>query len=324
MSSYQATEVQTHQPAMRRDRPSCADAVPAWLVLPAAMLFWIQPKRLGAPLAASGWRLALTGYLFALVTAFGLTVWADSFAEFTWCRVPGYVPAEVQVVTPNVASSEVIRAPYASLISVIHHDSSSGVSSLLTWAGLVGLTGAGVLASALLLLPWAAAGEPLGRLFGRCLRLAMWSSTIAIPYTVSRLLLPLAVYWWTHQPSLDAGGFIRPQLFIEGTYVRPDQSADWVGHGLKAACLLWYLFVLLRSGVRYAGPVEGPAWQPRRTRCCRCEYILSGLPRSGQCPECGTAVAESIAAMETSGRFTHWRAFKLSVRAALSRGRAEG
>ena len=40
-----------------------------------------------------------------------------------------------------------------------------------------------------------------------------------------------------------------------------------------------------------------PAVSPRaELQCDRCDYLLKGLPRGGNCPECGTSIRLSLAA----------------------------
>jgi len=118
----------------------------------------------------------------------------------------------------------------------------------------------------------------VGWLFGRCLRLSWWSTTILIAVGVVWMLASRAGGW----SPLARGGQVH-QLAI------------------GSAGAIWWLMVLLRSGCRYSGPADGPGWQPRRPRCEGCGYPIVGLPTSSNCPECGRAVAESLSGMR-SGR----------------------
>jgi hypothetical protein len=88
---------------------------------------------------------------------------------------------------------------------------------------------------------------------------------------------------------------------------------------------LWWLFVWLRSGYRYAGPPDGPAWLPRSPRCEKCGYNIAHLPHSTNCPECGRPVVESLPERRVEPAFaaasTRWRrllAFWFTLRELLS------
>jgi hypothetical protein len=124
---------------------------------------------------------------------------------------------------------------------------------------------------AIILMPFAAAGESTRLLFGRCLRLTWWSTTMLIPLGIGWLLDPL----------------VRRLLELPDEWLPVDYAA-------LSLFAVWWLFVFLRSGYRYAGPPTGPAWDVRRSCCEGCGYILADIPVSTNCPECGRPVAESM------------------------------
>jgi hypothetical protein len=73
--------------------------------------------------------------------------------------------------------------------------------------------------------------------------------------------------------------------------VNPEENLAVV---LVGAWLLWTASVLVRLGGRYSGPKTGPTWQMRTPRCEVCGYVLTGLPVTARCPECGRLLAESL------------------------------
>jgi hypothetical protein len=84
---------------------------------------------------------------------------------------------------------------------------------------------------------------------------------------------------------------------------------------ILALSVAWFLWIWLRSARRYAGPAEGPGWEPRRPACERCGYVLTGLTTADGCPECGQAISESLpdhrrpTAYAASGGFARIPAF---------------
>jgi hypothetical protein len=139
-----------------------------------------------------------------------------------------------------------------------------GLAAVPAGAWLVGL----------LLMPFVSAGERSRLLYLRSVKLTLWSAACLIPL----------------------GFAILGVAYLRVTYAEPFDDLDWETAllGVGAVWLLWWLSVLLRLGSRYAGPADGPGWQPRQPRCNRCGYILTGLSHAGRCPECGLAVRESL------------------------------
>lgn len=117
-------------------------------------------------------------------------------------------------------------------------------------------------------MPWHAAGEKRGRLYLRSAKLLLWSTS------VGALAPPLAYLWAKHIPY----------------------AYDPIEFALFGGILLWWLWVVLRWGDRYAGPAEGPGFQPRALHCESCGYELTSLSVTGRCPECGRPVADSLPA----------------------------
>ena len=86
----------------------------------------------------------------------------------------------------------------------------------------------------------------------------------------------------------------------------------------------WWFLVLYRSAQQYAGPPDGPGWERRRPTCLKCGYIISLLPLAGKCPECGHPVRDSLAALTKASQFSHRKAYRAAVRAALASLRRRG
>jgi hypothetical protein len=251
---------------------------------------WFSPKRVGASLAASGWRAAIAAHIATLAVGWGLILWAETYF------MPNLFAARrsvlwVEVGAPQMTWSECLRGPLAAWASGLHGATAGPggwTQPLLTFAGIE--VGAVLLAVAMM--PFAAAGERTRRLFGRCLRLAWWSTTMMILLGIGWLLDPL----WRRLLAL------------------PDEwhPVDFAGLGLFG---VWWLVVLLRSGYRYVGPAEGPAWQARTPRCEKCGYEIVGLPLTTNCPECGRPVKESLPERRTVPAFAAAKTWADSVRA---------
>ncbi|HUU86101.1 MAG TPA: hypothetical protein VM243_21600 [Phycisphaerae bacterium] len=256
----------------RNDTPEPAWTVHGLPALPGMVPLWFSPRRVGASLAASGWRAAVGAHVLGMVLGLGLILLAELLPMLN--PVPRQTRFGIEfgydIQPAEMTWSEYARAPLAGLV-VIAHGASSGpagfVVLLLTVAGIE----AGVIVLAVLLMPFAAGGESTGRLFGRCVRLTWWSTT---------LLIPLGMGWLT-------GPLWREWLDLPDDW----HPVDYAGLTLFG---LWWLAVLVRSGYRYAGRAEGPAWRARAPLCEGCGYEIVGLHRSSNCPECGRAVVESL------------------------------
>ena len=270
-TQHGAGMVPTHWPADRTDVPE-----PAWTVrglgsLPGMVLLWFQPARVGASLAASGWRAAIAAHALGLLVGLGMILFAEMLPELNPRAAQQQrfgLQVECDIDMPQMSWSDAVRAPFAA-VAFLLHTSSSGPSGP-AWPLLVVVAiEAGMVILAVALMPFAAAGEPAGRLFGRCLRLTWWSSTLLVPF---------------------GGGWLLNTLLQD----QPGLLPEW--HAVDAATVfgMWWLVVFVRSGYRYAGPADGPAWCPRTPRCEKCGYTITGLPRSTDCPECGRPVSESL------------------------------
>ncbi len=256
-------------PALRQDQPEQPWALEGFFILPGMVLFWLLPKRVGPHLASAGWTSALLAHLIAVVYGFGLIAWATLYPDLT--TTTGALGRVIRLPSSNGAmtADEWARAPVAALVSCLHAAPPSTVSQTTLW-NLVFIE-LGVLGSAFLVMPFAAGGESVRQLFGRCLRMALWSSTI---------LLPVGVLWLARARSQDL----------------PSITDDWIWLVTTVPVLpgMWWLFVLSRSCSHYTGPAHGPAWQPRAPRCERCGYNIAHLSVTSQCPECAFPICDSL------------------------------
>lgn len=293
--------------APRRERPPAG----AWL-LAAVLGLWVLPKRFGPRLAAAGWRLAIIAGVVSLATGLGMLAYAGITNAVIRYGPAGVASFGIKMPDAVVTPGEAVRAPFAALIVIVHTLPATPQGSRILLAAAIGLP-LGLLAATAILMPVAVAGEYLSALFGRCLRLTLWSTTLAIPLGVAMLLLPSVLR------GLDVE---RPALVSGFLFDAPPPSTDW----WKVSCIvllavfaLWWLVVLARSVLRYAGPAVGPAWTGQRPRCRRCGYIIAGLRRREPCPECGVPVSVSMAAQERSNRWSRRNALALSIHTAVRR-----
>jgi hypothetical protein len=275
--------------------------------LPRVFLLWLAPKRTGTLLAGAGWHAAI---LAAAISA-GLGLGLLTFELLTTVSIPYGTPGvftfSVGMPRSELTVAEALRAPFVSLATIIHTATGSpatgGTASII-----LGLIPVGLLAVAVLMMPLVAAGERLGLLFGRCLRLVLWNTSTLIP-------LGVASFWW---PSLlDRLGVAGR---TEGLFAAaPPFLSDREQATIFALVLfaLWWLLILWRSGLRYTGPADGPAWRPRTPRCRKCGYNIATLRVDARCPECNHPVADSVARLQRKMKPTRWRLFVASLRDAL-------
>lgn len=308
--SSDAGLVPAELPAMRTDTPPPARAVKGLGALPGMVLLWLLPKRLGAPLSAAGWRVAIIAHLIGMSIGLSLIALALLTALSVSYGIPGFPTFTIDIPQGGMTLAESLRAPFVSLVTIVHIASSDVGRLDVVILVVLGVPVIWLLLAAMKM-PFAAAGERLRSLYGRCLRLTLWSTTMLIPLGAGCLLWPCIMDLCGVKAASQEG------MFLGASVPTPDRRAD-LGWAALALFVLWWLVVLLRSGLRYAGPPDGPAWKGQRPRCTRCGYIISQLPLAGNCPECGRPVRDSLAVLTKDCRFSRGRAFRASVRAALT------
>ncbi|HVP12087.1 MAG TPA: hypothetical protein VMV94_12980 [Phycisphaerae bacterium] len=308
----EAESVPSQWPAMRTDVPKTVTTLTGLPAVFGLLPLWFLPRIMGVRLAAAGWGAAILAHLVALALGLGFVAWAQIQSSRLTYGTPGFISIKVGMPEARETLSEYLRAPFAALVAAAHDSSPLIIGWVSRIPTIIGALEIGIPVVALLLMPFAAAGEPLGRLFARCWRLVFWSST---------LIIPLGVGWLLFPAILQLLGVPAPEVPAVTFGIPPASSdeSDGVAVLLFVIWAFWWLVVLVRSGLQYAGPADGPAWQPRTPRCRKCGYIILALSVAGNCPECGYPLARSVAAFQRSSRFTRWRAFVLSLRAAFSR-----
>jgi len=135
-----------------------------------------------------------------------------------------------------------------------------------------------LLALAICIMPWVAAGDSIASVWRRSLRLTYWATTILVPASAAAILARCGL-----------GDFV-PKL-------RDGDMVTVIALSLTAAVLVaMFVRMLFFGGHAYVGAPDGPAFSPREPRCEDCGYLLLGLPLDTRCPECGTPVADSLPA----------------------------
>ncbi|OQZ07320.1 MAG: hypothetical protein B6D36_00490 [Planctomycetes bacterium UTPLA1] len=300
-------------PLQRKPPPIVLPIRTIWL--PTAIFgLWFAPKRFGP-------RFNQTPLLSVILTSlvctwFGLGLLA--YKELTNFAPRYGIPDlsfTVEPPTTEMTLLEVIRAPFSSLVLAVHALIPLAFSSFLYLAISVLIALSPILIAALLM-PVIAAGESLGRLFRRCIILSLLSLTMTIPIGIIWSLLPKLL----HLAGIES----PPQSGLEiGTQSeRFTTEIMWV-QALGIAVFVWWLIVLVRSGLNYSGPSEGPGWAPQTPKCMKCGYILAGLGKSSTCPECAVSVQASLDAASKRNKFTHWNAFKLALHFAMTKSESK-
>jgi hypothetical protein len=266
-----------------QEAPPVADRA-AWIPWPIAVLLvpllWVLPKRMGLHFGRVAWPGVILGHL--LWTVYGIGCVYLAF-EAPRTGLPGYIAQAFESQAQHrdwpLTLSEAIRSPAALLASQIIEWSMSGTQefAILIGGTLLAVVGIAVLGG-VLLMPWSAGGEKRWRLFARCAKLALWSTSCGVVLGLALQVIALALL----EPE--------PDLWTS-TSTQELSDVAWLLAPLMVACWLW---IWLRSAVRHVGATEGPDSEPRRPRCESCGYGLTGLTPAGNCPECGRSVASSM------------------------------
>ena len=278
---------------------------PVWIPWPIAVLlvplFWVMPRRFGPHFAAASWTAAVIAHLVwgiygAVSILLPVLIGPQySLASYLLRRTPEELG---QSLFPVPTLGEILRGPLALLAGIVAEVDLSGPRGSMELTQIVTLTllaELGLVLSAVLLMPFIAAGERTRRLLGRTIKLVLWASTSLVVLAVA----------------------------IQVLLVRdPNAFGDWSMQLTIALYCAWVMWLVIRGGSRYAGPAEGPAWERASPLCVACGYGLTALPCDSACPECGQAIGESLpefrspsplAAGNRVGRLsalpvTYWRA----------------
>lgn len=281
-----------------QEAPPAADRA-AWIPWPIAVLLvpllWIFPRRMGLHFGRVAWPGVILGHL--LWTAYGIGCVHLAF-EAPSTGLPGYIAQTFETQAPPrdwpLTFSEAIRSPAALLASTVVEWSTSGMQefAMLIGGTLLAVVGVAVVGGGLLM-PWSAGGEKRRRLFVRCAKLSMWSTSCVVVPGFGLQVIAMRLKQSAPDPW-NLAGIWNP--------VGSEELFDvaWLAAPLGVACWLW---IWLRSAVRHAGVPEGPDFEARRPCCECCGYGLTGLTSAGNCPECGRSVASSMTNMRHAPAF---------------------
>ncbi len=242
------------------ERPSLS----VFVVLPLVLLSWFVPWKTGRMLQRAGWLTALLLHALTAMAAAGAIVFDQWYvivgagAVRQGHRPPQFLPG---------TAWEAIRLPFASLFEFFHGAAAMGVS---VWSFVVGVVGFEVFVMLLALcsLPFAVSGGGLVRDLGRCVKFA---------YLASTLMLVVGVTW-----GLES--YWRPWLGLPNFWHPADVAFLCLGVG-------WFLWL---SAAGVAATVDWADLSIDEWHCEQCGYSIRGLDVQGRCPECGTAIFESL------------------------------
>jgi hypothetical protein len=266
------TDASTNQPATTITSDHVAPLLPATAPAPeparkinflkALLLYWLMPKRIGPHLAVGSFKRAWAAHVIAIVlTAAVVGAWA------------------LYANGLSIWSPHELRVKLAEMV-IVAAATTVGVPSWFTWGVLIRAIVTGELALVLLavfLMPWCAGGDSTWSVFKRSLKNVYWSTTLWVP-------IATLVGWWIAADVEHALWF----LYLEGQW---SLLLVLVVFGVPVFVLLRALLV---GASRYVGPPDGPSFRPREPLCERCGYCITGLPLTGNCPECGFAVRDSL------------------------------
>ena len=255
------------------DGPVAQPVRPVWLPWPIAVvlapLLWLLPKRMGVHFAAVRWPGVIVAHLVWTIYGIGCIAIAYWATGYSWAAyISGKSPGrDVSLLWP-VTWLEIARSPLA-LLALGLAQKLDEFEDLMLGLGVLAGVELGLILVAELLTPYAAAGEKVRKLWGRCVKLTLWSTT-----------------------SLVVLGLVLQAIELD--LLPGDPPKEPLTILAVSGYVVWFVWIWMRSGSRYGGPAEGPGWDRRRPLCEECGYRLTGLTPASRCPECGTPVAGSL------------------------------
>ncbi|MBU0637431.1 MAG: hypothetical protein KKB50_01095 [Planctomycetes bacterium] len=273
--------------------PVAAGHIGWLLALPAAIALWFVPGRMSASVSRSTWAVTVFVHMASLWTAASLLA-----ATVMLSTQQGLID---HLHATDLQPLDLLRIPSATLVSGLFMatensgDIYAALGVILAIHGVTWLLG-------FLLMPFIAAGERGRRLYFRSVKLVLWSTTCLVP--------PAALVLLAHLADLDN--------LLDEVGLGP----GFTKFAFVIAALAWWTNVVLRLGTRYAGPPEGPGWEPNVPRCNGCGYALTGLPLDGRCPECNHAVHASLPQTRQSPSWTQATRWSARPRAYIRTARA--
>lgn len=254
----------------------------AWI--PAVALLPFAPKRIGVRLSAASWPVAILAFMACAVLAVLIAGHIGShFYDPTagiMFALSGVNPPQPSV-DPHDDLGLVSRAQnvVTSALNTIYLTTASFGDIYAVWGVMLASCFLCLLLG-VLALPYIATGERLGRLLSRSLKLSLFSSVMLVV------------------AAMGAAAITYIGLRFPSQFEYLEWTPTFITMSVIAAA--WWFNVIVRMGRLYAGPPDGPAWQPVRPRCLACGYVLTGLPRDGDCPECGLTIADSLSENRTT------------------------
>ncbi len=255
----------------------------SWLLFPfTPVLIVLRPTAIGVRLARSSWPKAVLAHLMSLLAIWAMAVAVEVILDdsFTgqWSSYTSRWRFE-SVSWERLTPGEKLRFPFAAVVTTLY-DGPGDID-----AATVGIAAAsahgGCWLIALLAMPLFAICERPRKLFGRCLKLSLWSTVC-------------------FAPAMAVGAI----FFVAAATDVPGRWDDWlrtvvvdkvVASGLVLLFVVpWWFGVLTRLAARPPQPASSSGWAPPPPRCGGCGYTIIGLPTRGRCPECGRAVSDSM------------------------------
>jgi hypothetical protein len=261
---------------------------PVWFVL-----LVLLPQRAGAALRSGSKRLALLVYALTIPVGLAATVviaaW-DNLQDLgdDWLRATNW--------------SEAVRLPFVLVVEGLY-EKAGDVDFAVLLAVLTGGAVAGPWLFAWLLMPLVAIGQRAGRTYAQALRVVLWGGAgmLATMPLVAWLYAQLRSdnARWLHDISQD------PQL--------PLAAAIFL------ALLFWFNRIR-RMAMPPIGDPAAPVQELATPRCIDCGYMLAMQPEDSRCPECGTAVADSLPAARQPTAWAQKSRHALPLRTFLNTG----